>query len=75
MLDKAKDFGFYSTPPLELPANERAPSGLYDFKAHKLIDDASQVDPGRLAFGQERMLVDPAADGARGRRHRERRRR
>src|SRR5581483_5387512 len=24
ILDKAKDFGFYSTPPLELPANERA---------------------------------------------------
>jgi len=59
VLDKAKDFGFYSTPPLELPANERAPSGLYNFKAHSLIDDASQVDPGRLAFGQERMLVTP----------------
>ena len=59
ILDKAKDFGFYSTPPLELPSNERAPSGLYDFKRHTLIDDASQVDPGRLAFGQERMLVTP----------------
>lgn len=59
ILDKAKDFGFYSTPPLELPSNERAPSGLYDFKHHKLLDDASQVDPGRLAFGQERMLVTP----------------
>ena len=59
ILDKAKDFGFYSTPPLELPANERAPSGLYDFKKHALIDNASQVDPGRLAFGQERMLVTP----------------
>jgi len=59
ILDKAKDFGFYSTPPLELPANERAPSGLYNFKKHSLIDDASQVDPGRLAFGQERMLVTP----------------
>ena len=59
VLDKAKDFGFYTTPPLELPANERAPSGLYNFKKHTLIDDASQVDPGRLAFGQERMLVTP----------------
>jgi penicillin-binding protein A len=59
ILDKAKQFGFYSTPPLELPANERAPSGLYNFKKHTLIDDASQVDPGRLAFGQERMLVTP----------------
>jgi peptidoglycan glycosyltransferase len=59
ILDKAKDFGFYSTPPLELPANEQAPSGLYDFAKHRLITDASQVDPGRLAFGQERMLVTP----------------
>ena len=29
VLDYAKRFGFYSTPPLETPANERAPSGLY----------------------------------------------
>jgi penicillin-binding protein A len=59
ILDKAKEFGFYSTPPLELPADERAPSGLYNFRKHTLIDDASKVDPGRLAFGQERMLVTP----------------
>jgi penicillin-binding protein A len=59
VLDKAKDFGFYSTPPLELPANERAPSGLYNFKAHKLYDTPGLVDPGRLAFGQEHMLVTP----------------
>ena len=60
MLDKAKDFGFYSKPPIELPSNEVAPSGLYDFKKHELFDDdPSQVDPGRLAFGQEHMLVTP----------------
>jgi len=59
ILDKAKQFGFYSTPPLELPSDERAPSGLYNFRKHTLIDNASQVDPGRLAFGQERMLVTP----------------
>ena len=59
MLDKTKDFGFYSKPPIELPRNEVAASGLYDFKKHRLIDDASQVDPGRLAFGQERLLTTP----------------
>jgi penicillin-binding protein A len=59
VLDKAKDFGFYSTPPIDLPSNEVAPSGLYNLKAHKLFDDASLVDPGRLAFGQERMLTTP----------------
>ena len=30
ILDQAKRFGFYQLPPLETPANERAPSGLYN---------------------------------------------
>ncbi len=29
MVEYMKRFGFYSTPPLETPSNERAPSGLY----------------------------------------------
>ena len=60
ILDYAARFGFYSRPPLETPLNERAASGLY--KGHKLFrprDPARQVDPGRLAFGQERLLVTP----------------
>jgi penicillin-binding protein A len=60
ILDYAKRFGFYSRPPLETPLNERAASGLY--KRGKLFDPsnpATQVDPGRLAFGQERLLVTP----------------
>ena len=54
-----KRFGFYALPPLETPADERAPSGIY--KGTKLFDPAkdSDVDPGRLAFGQERLLVTP----------------
>jgi peptidoglycan glycosyltransferase len=59
ILDTAKRFGFYERPPLETPADERLPSGLY--RNGKLyyprID--SDVDAGRLAFGQERMLVTP----------------
>jgi peptidoglycan glycosyltransferase len=59
ILDYAKRYGFYKLPPLETPANERAPSGLY--KRGKLFDPKNnfQVDPGRLAFGQERMLATP----------------
>jgi penicillin-binding protein A len=60
ILEYAKRFGFYSIPPLETPRNERAPSGLYD--RTKLFDPKKpefQVDPGRLAFGQERLLVTP----------------
>jgi peptidoglycan glycosyltransferase len=60
ILDKAKQFGFYRDPPLETPSNERSPSGLYDHG--RLFDPKKpqfQVDPGRLAFGQERMLTTP----------------
>ena len=60
ILDYARKFGFYSTPPLETPANQRVPSGLY--QNNKLWfpkDPATAVDPGRLAFGQERMQVTP----------------
>jgi len=59
ILDYAKEFGFYEDPPLETPGDERAPSGLW--ADGRLFDpeDPNQVDPGRLAFGQERLLVTP----------------
>jgi peptidoglycan glycosyltransferase len=59
LLDKAKDFGLYSKPPLELPSNEVAASGLYNFKKGTLYDNPNLVDPGRLAFGQEHLLTTP----------------
>jgi peptidoglycan glycosyltransferase len=59
LVEYAKRFGFYELPPLETPANERQASGLY--KGTKLFDpkEDSEVDPGRFAFGQERLLVTP----------------
>jgi peptidoglycan glycosyltransferase len=59
ILDYAKRFGFYEDPPLETPSEERLRSGLY--KGTKLFEptEPNQVDPGRLAFGQERLLVTP----------------
>jgi peptidoglycan glycosyltransferase len=60
VLAYAKKFGFYKTPPLETPGSERFPSGLYKgARLYDPTDPASQVDPGRLAFGQERMLATP----------------
>jgi penicillin-binding protein A len=60
ILDYAKRFGFYSVPPLETPSTERRPSGLYDKHGGLFFPQHNyQVDPGRLAFGQERMLVTP----------------
>ena len=55
----AKRFGFYSVPPLETPAGERAASGLYNGSTLYQPKSNSDVDPGRFAFGQERLLVTP----------------
>jgi penicillin-binding protein A len=60
ILNYMKRFGFYEDPPLETPNDEKAPSGLYNggrlfFPSHP----STQVDPGRMAFGQERLAVTP----------------
>jgi peptidoglycan glycosyltransferase len=62
ILDYARKFGFYQVPGLELPLDAQSASGLYDQRRHRLFapkHPETQVDPGRLAFGQERMLVTP----------------
>ena len=59
ILETAKRFGFYERPPLETPIEERLPSGLYDKGRLYYPKRDSDVDPGRMAFGQERMLVTP----------------
>ena len=60
IIEYSKRFGFYSRPPLETPPDERAASGLY--RNGRLFDPQRpefQVDPGRFAFGQERLLATP----------------
>jgi penicillin-binding protein A len=60
VLRYADRYGFYSVPPLELPENERVESGLYDHgRLFRPEHPETQVDPGRLAFGQERLQVTP----------------
>jgi len=59
ILDQAKKFGFYERPPLETPDGERYPSGLYDKGELWYPKRNADVDAGRMAFGQERMLVTP----------------
>jgi penicillin-binding protein A len=60
ILDYTKRYGFYSIPPLDLPPNTMRASGLYDRKGRLYFPkDFNSVDAGRLAFGQERMLVTP----------------
>jgi peptidoglycan glycosyltransferase len=59
IVEEMKDMGFYGRPPLETPSNERRASGLY--RKGELFDpkDSSEVDPGRLAFGQAELQVTP----------------
>ena len=65
ILKYAKRFGFYSVPPLDTPPGESSASGLYrptgPRKTLQLWDpkNPSQVDAGRLAFGQFNMLATP----------------
>jgi penicillin-binding protein A len=60
IIDYSRKFGFYDEPGIDLPLDAQSPSGLY--KGNNLFlpkRPATQVDPGRLAFGQERLLVTP----------------
>ena len=59
ILEYSKKFGFYSSPGLETPADEQSASGLYDNGRLFYPQHDYQVDPGRLAFGQERLGVTP----------------
>jgi peptidoglycan glycosyltransferase len=59
VIDRAKDFGFYSRPPIELPSDTVSPSGEFDFGKHRFFSDPGLMDPGRLAFGQDKLLVTP----------------
>jgi penicillin-binding protein A len=59
ILDTARRFGFYELPSLETPSDEREASGLYDDGRLYYPKRDPDVDAGRMAFGQERMLVTP----------------
>ncbi len=60
ILEYMKRFGFYKLPPVELPDTEMAASGLYNNgRLFYPKNPDTQVDPGRLAFGQERLQVTP----------------
>jgi penicillin-binding protein A len=60
VLRYADRYGFYKVPPLETPDNERVASGLYNHgRLFTPKNPDTDVDPGRLAFGQERLQVTP----------------
>jgi peptidoglycan glycosyltransferase len=50
-------FGLNDRPPLDFPGDELARSGVYS--KGKLLDEGDAIDIGRVAIGQERLLVTP----------------
>lgn len=59
ILEYGRRFGMYAEPGLETPGGEQRPSGLYDRGRLFFPKQDSDVDPGRLAFGQERLGITP----------------
>jgi penicillin-binding protein A len=57
MYEYMRRFRFNSRPAIDLPSDELRPSGV--FAGRKLLDDSDAVDIGRVAIGQERLLVTP----------------
>ena len=57
MFEYMDRFGFFSDPELDFPDNKMAPSGVYD--SGSLLDAGDAIDIGRVAIGQERLLVTP----------------
>jgi penicillin-binding protein A len=55
-------FGFNSKPPIDLPEDELSKSGVYDYETESMLTRKDPVDLGRVAIGQERLLVTPLQD-------------
>lgn len=57
MYEYMRRFGFDRKPRIDLPSDELRASGVFD--RGKLLDESDAVDIGRVAIGQERLLVTP----------------
>lgn len=57
LLQTMKRFGFGRRPPIDLPVEEVAVSGVYG--GGDLLDASAPMDVGRVAIGQERLRVTP----------------
>jgi peptidoglycan glycosyltransferase len=58
MADYMEKFGFYKDPPMDYPDGQMLPSGEY--RNGKLLGPTSRfIDVGRMAIGQDKLLVTP----------------
>jgi peptidoglycan glycosyltransferase len=52
-------FGFYEDPPMDYPDDQMVPSGEYGPGGRLLRPTSDQIDVGRMAIGQDKLLVTP----------------
>jgi penicillin-binding protein A len=59
MADYMRKFGFYADPPMDYPDDQMVPSGEYGPRGRVLSPTSDQIDVGRMAIGQDKLLVTP----------------
>jgi peptidoglycan glycosyltransferase len=59
MADYMTRFGFYKQPPIDLPSDELLASGERGPNGKLLTPRSAQIDVGRMAIGQDKLLVTP----------------
>jgi penicillin-binding protein A len=59
MAEYMKKFGFYEDPPLDYPDDQMVPSGEYGPGGKVLAPTSGRIDVGRMAIGQDKLLVTP----------------
>jgi peptidoglycan glycosyltransferase len=59
MGDYMERFGFYEDPPMDYPDEQMVPSGEYGPRGRLLSPRSDQIDVGRMAIGQDKLLVTP----------------
>jgi len=59
MAEYMRKFGFYDDPPMDYPDEQMVPSGEYGPRGRLLSPTSGQIDVGRMAIGQDKLLVTP----------------
>ena len=59
MAEYMRKFGFYEDPPMDYPDEQMVPSGEYGPRGRVLNPSSNQIDVGRMAIGQDKLLATP----------------
>jgi peptidoglycan glycosyltransferase len=59
MAEYMRKFGFYEDPPMDYPDEQMVPSGETGPRGRLLSPTSGQIDVGRMAIGQDKLLATP----------------